>query len=905
MHTASLWTFRAFTAAAFLFTMGSASAAPVSLPDGSKIEQVDFERHVQGLLGRLGCNSGACHGSFQGKGGLYLSLFGYSPEKDYFSFTRDFMGRRVSVANPDESLILQKATGQTPHGGGKRMDKGSWQYNVIREWIANGATWQPGSGNVKRMEVTPSEHLLAKPGASGRFKVTVEFADGTKEDMTSFSEFRVNDDYVAELTATVGEVKSIRPGDTAVVISYRGNVHSARALVKVPAPAGFTYPQVPAINFIDREVFAKLKMLNVVPSDLSSDSEFLRRIYIDTIGCLPSPEEVRAFLADKDPNKRTKKIEELLKHPLHAALWATKFSDITGNNVDQMEQPQQLRPKRSKMWHDWFRQRIADNMPYDEIVKGVLCATSREGMSFDDWVKETLKLEQQATNGWDSDYAKRPSLDLFWRRNTFPLEQMGEHTAAAFLGIRLECAQCHKHPFDRWTQDDYRSYANVFASLRFATSPEGQAIVTKQVAALKKETTEALVKLDQELAERKKPIEDKIDKENADKRKAAEDKIDKENADQRRQLEEKLKDDAADKQKAALEKLDKDQDAAKKKALAALERDIAAAKKMAVAPVEKEFATKKTALQNKAKAPAIQQLREVSISDKAPPKNQQKPEFNGIKPKALGGPEIEPKGDPRLALFEWMRQSDNPYFARSFVNRVWGHYFGVGLVDPVDNFSVANPPSNAKLLDALAQDFVAHKYDIRHLERVVLQSRTYQLSSTPNESNKHDRNCYARSYPRRMMAEVVVDVLNTALGAAETFGPEAPPGVRAIEVATNRLQQNQNLANVFRLFGRPPRASTCDCERAAEPALPQTLFLMTDTTILNKITNGRLKTLLADKKSDEAVVDELFLATLSRLPTEKEKTRLLEHVHGKGNRQTGFVDVAWALINTREFILNH
>jgi hypothetical protein len=257
-----------------------------------------------------------------------------------------------------------------------------------------------------------------------------------------------------------------------------------------------------------------------------------------------------------------------------------------------------------------------------------------------------------------------------------------------------------------------------------------------------------------------------------------------------------------------------------------------------------------------------------------------------------------------VPLFEWLRQPDNPYFAPSFVNRVWAHYFGIGLVDPVDNFSVANPPSNEKLLAALAKDFVETGFDIRRLERTILLSRTYQLSALPNASNKHDRKNYSRAYLRPLMAEVVADVLNSALGVTENFGADVPPGSRAIEIAPNQVQ-NPSLARLFLLFGRPPRTSTCDCERAMEPALPRILFLMTDENVLNKITNGRLRQLLADKKSDEEVVEELFLATLSRFPKEAEKRQALEHIQGKKDRQAGFADVVWALINTREFILNH
>ena len=783
---------------ALLSFAGFARADVVRLPGGAELKEVDFERHVAGLLGRMGCNAGACHGSFQGKGGLYLSLFGYSPEKDYMAFTRDGMGRRVNVVNPDQSLMLLKATAQVPHGGGKRFEKDSWQYQVIRAWIAQGAKMNPGKGTVRRIEVSPAEHLFRRAGETAQLKVVAEFADGTREDITPFCDFRVNDDYVAEVTPE-GQVKALRPGDTVVVVAYRGNILSARALMPVPVEPGFTYPKLPEHNFIDREVFAKLKKLNIVPSDLCSDSEFLRRVYIDTIGSLPPPDEVRAFLADTDPDKRAKKIDELLRHPLHAALWATKFCDITGCNIDAREQPVALRPKRAKQWHDWFRKRIHENMSYDQIVKGVLLATSRDGQAVDDWIKQTLRIDEQLAKGFATDYAERASLDLFWRRgnnanNFFPLEVMAEQTAAAFMGVRLECAQCHKHPFDRWTQTDYRGYANIFAQLKFGVSPEARTAINQI---------------------------------NAERRKMA------------------------------------------------------------------------------AKPNQTNQIREI-YADNDRLRRLPHPETGApLNPKALGGPEFTYDGDARVQLYNWLVRPDNPFFARSFVNRVWAHYFGIGLVEPVDNFSVANPPSNEKLLDALAEDFIKHNFDIRHLERTILLSRTYQLSATPNPTNIHDKNNFARSYPRRMMAEVVVDVLNSALDVTENFGNDVPPGIKAIEVAPNRIQ-NANLAYIFRIFGRPPRAASCDCERAMEPALPQTLFLMTDQTLMTKIQNGRLRKLLADNKLNDAqVVEELFLATLSRFPTEQEKRWALDHVKTAASRQAGFVDVLWALINTREFVLNH
>src|SRR5262249_51598538 len=413
-------------------------AGRIILPNGATLRDVSFERHVAPLLGRHGCNTGACHGSFQGKGGLYLSLFGYSAANDYAALTRDGMGRRVNVADPEQSLLLLKPTTLLPHEGGRRFARDSWQYRLLREWIVQGARWGPGDGNVRQVDVQPREHRFTQPGESVQLKVVVEFEDGTREDVTAFCEFRVKDDYVAEVSPT-GDVRGLRPGDTAVIIAYRGHLTTARLFVPAPVAPAFVYPKVPEANFIDHEVFAKLRLLNVVPSELSSDAEFLRRVTIDTIGALPTPDEVRAFLADMSPDKRFRKIDALLADPMHAALWATKLCDITGNNIDAMEEPPELAPKRAKMWHDWFRKRIAENVSYDRIARGVLTATSRDGLDIEQWVARAAALNETLRAGYRTNYADQPGLDLFWRRlanqDFFPLEQMAELTATAFPGV--------------------------------------------------------------------------------------------------------------------------------------------------------------------------------------------------------------------------------------------------------------------------------------------------------------------------------------------------------------------------------------------------------------------------------------------------------------------------------------
>ncbi len=780
-----------------------AASAQVSLPTGGTLPAVDFERHVMGLVSKAGCNSGSCHGSFQGKGGFRLSLFGYEPSMDFASLTRDNLGRRVNVVKPDESLLLLKATGQTLHDGGMRFGKDAWVYNVFREWVRAGAKWTPGSGKIEQLEVFPKDFALLAVDKPLQIKVNAKFADGTTEDITPFCDFRISDDAIAALSP-LGLLTARQPGDAGLTVLYRGSVQAIRVLV--PTPVKGSYPAVPEVNYIDKEVFAKLKMMNVIPSDVASDTTFLRRIHIDVAGQLPTPEEVRAFLADKDPKKREKVIDKLLAHPLHAAIWATKLSDVTGNNTQALEQPQQTQPKRSQMWHDWIRKRIADNMPYDQMVRDILTATSLDGQKPEEWLEFIKKIDGQTEKGFTTDYPEKKTLDLFWRRQQqVPIEQWGEKVAVAFLGVRLECAQCHKHPTDRWTQDEYWAFANLFTQVNFNNNQFSSPAV-KKIA-------------------------------------------------------------------------DDENNARKEKAPKGNNNNLALIREMFI-----------SAAGNKGKAnPVI---------GRAPA------------PKALGGPElsVKPGEDVRVKLAEWMTAPENPFFARSFVNRVWAHYFGVGIVNPVDDFSLANSPTNSRLLDALAADFIKSGYDLRKLEKNILLSRTYQLDYATNTTNKFDKNNFSHAYVRALMAEQVVDVLNAALGVEETFAAldGAPVGTKLVEVGSSRLA-NPNLAYALRIFGRPPRTTACDCERAAEPALPQTLFRMTDTSILAKFTDakGRVAALAKSKLTNEELADEMFLATLSRLPTADQKASAAEAIKTAKNRTEGITDVLWALVNTREFILNH
>jgi hypothetical protein len=684
-----------------------------------------------------------------------------------------------------------------PHEGGQRFTADSWEYRVILAWIAGGAKRDPSRALAERVSIRPSELSLGRPGGSCRLEVVARFTDGTEAEVTSFCDLRAGDDAVVEVAPT-GAVRGLRAGDTAVVASYNGLLASARVVVATGREVSL--PEVPDSDYVDREVFAKLRALGIEPSGPASDAEFLRRVTLDVIGNLPSLAEVRGFLADESPEKRTRVIDALLAHPMHAALWANRFLDVTGCDVSAMEGPDELRPRRARMWYDWLCKRFADNVSYGEIARGILCATSRDEADAASWARDEAGRMIALREGRDTGYAAKPGLDLYWRRfdangESVGVEPMAGRTAAALLGVRIECAQCHKHPFDRWTQADYRAFANIFADVRTGLSPEGLAATAKL-------------------------------------------------------LDERRKSEPA------------------------------------------------------GRLPPIPRLREVYLSERPSRRLVEPATGLPLAPRALGGPEFPAGGDPRERLFSWLTRPDNPYFARSFVNRVWAAYYRVGLVEPVDGFSVVNPPSNGRLLDALAADFVANGYDIRRLERTILRSRAYQRSSEPNGANLDAPGSLARSVPRTLRAEVLVDVLNTALGVPGDFGADGPMGSRAVEIATNRVT-SPDLARVFRILGRPPRTATCDCERPREPSVSQTLFLMIDPKLLDKIKAGRLKGLLASEMCDAEVVEELFLASLSRLPTGDEARSALDHLRDRLDREAAFVDLFWALLNTREFRLNH
>ncbi|MFM1801794.1 MAG: hypothetical protein RJA81_1146, partial [Planctomycetota bacterium] len=562
----------------------------------------------------------------------------------------------------------------------------------------------------------------------------------------------------------------------------------------------------------DMLIEQRLAELNLVASGQSQDEEFLRRITLDTIGRLPTESEFYQFSQDTSVDKRERKIDELLSHPMHSAIWATKLSDWTLNNLNAMENRQDinrnLKPKWSKQWWDWLRVRVSKNEPYDKIVRGLLTATSREEKSPQQWLDSWINLNSKLSKSFESDYPERETNDMFWRRQNFTKEQMIELIASSFLGLQIQCAQCHKHPFDQWTQADYRSFENIVVPVRF----DGNAPESRKV-------------LRAEADKRREGVQDEI---------------------RRRQ---------------------------------------------------------------------IQPHREVYV-DKSRPSYLRHPDTGQPLPvKPPGGREFlaasrEMKSDDfRDELVDWLSEPENPFFAANFVNRVWAHYFGVGIVNPVDNFAVGNPPTNPELLKLLADKFIELKFDIRAFEKFILTTKAYQRSSVPSLNNAEDSIHFARFVPHPLMAEVAADLVADAIGwkPDPRTMTDVPPESRAIEIPGNVVTQ-RDLSFQFRIFGRPPRSVSCECERAAEPALPQSLFLAGDDMVIRGIEQGPWADWAQDEEwGDSDLIEHAFLRTLGRAPTDREFTAAQERISGTTGQQRvdAVSDVVWALVNTREFLLNY
>jgi len=678
--------------------------------------EIDFIRDVNPILAKAGCNQGTCHGAQKGKNGFKLSLRGYDPLFDIRALTDDLAARRVNVASPDDSLMLSKGLGRVPHEGGVRIEAGSPQHGILHRWIADGARLNMETPRVTGIVVEPQNPVVEAIGSTQQIRVVASYADGSSRDVTREAFMESGNTEVATSSPT-GVLTAVRRGEAAVLVRYEGS-YAATTLTVMGPRDGFEWTDVESYGRIDELVINKWQRMKIRPSVLCDDATFLRRVTLDLTGLPPSPQQVRDFLADGRPQrqKREEVIDRLLASPEYVDYWTNKWADLLQVNRKF------LGAEGAVAFRDWIRQAVEENRPYDQFAREVLTSAG-----------------SNKANPAASYYKVLRDPQL-----------MMENTTHLFLGVRFNCNQCHDHPFERWTQDQYFETAAFFAKTK-----------------LKKAEEAGDAKIGGTAVEGAKPLYEEVF----------------------------------------------DADAG------SIEHPRTGRPVEPAFPYECDY-------------------------------------------------EVAESATERERLAAWITSPDNRYFARSYVNRLWGYLLGVGLIEPIDDIRAGNPPTNPALLDHLTDEFVASGFDIRHVLREICTSRTYQLSVEANEWNADDTLNYSHAKPRRLPAEVLYDTIHRVTGATSEI-PGVPAGTRAAALPDVGVATPDGfLANL----GRPVRESACECERSSDLQLGPIMALVSGPTVGTAIASegNELDELVQRVPGNASLVEELFVRILNRLPTAAE-----------------------------------
>jgi len=739
--------------AALHFRLALGMACLLAVPGVVVAEPVrlQFTTDVVPILTKLGCNSGGCHGKATGQNGFKLSLLGFEPQLDYQALVKEARGRRLFFSDANRSLVLRKATGQVPHGGGKRLDVGSRDYQVLLRWVQEGAVAPTDQDiTLQQISVDPGQLVMAC-NATRQLRVTALFSDGTKRMVTGQALFTSNEEKIAEVSEKGVLSSGQRGGLFTVMVRFGGKIATLHGAV----PMEFQGAQREAVTRrldelatefsdapFDQLLWKQWRRLGIAPSPEADDATFIRRVTIDICGSLPTSEEIQEYLADDAPDKRARLIDRLLERPAYASYFALKWADILQNRGAGYSTNKQR--AGTALFANWIRDSIALNKPYDQFVAEIVTASG----------------------------SQQENPPTVWYRSVRTLPDYVESVSQAFLGMRIQCAQCHHHPFERWSQADYFGLAAVFARVGRKGGFADAEVPTNEVIYLK----------------------------------------------ERGQV---------------------------------------------VHPRSGE----------------------------------------PIGPRPLGGPDFELKryDDPRHSLARWMTRQENPYFARTMVNRMWAHFLGRGIIHPIDDARSTNPPSNPQLLDALALDFVKHQYDIKRVIRNICNSYAYRLEATVLPTNGDDLQSFARFYPRRLQAEVLLDGISQVLAVPTKFAG-VPAGTRAIDLPDENVP-----AHFLTVFGRPARTSACECERIDAPSLAQALEFVNSTEIQGKLTaeKGYIQQLSMNKKSHGDNVNDIFLRVFARLPRAEEQKVAVEFLAGEKDRAESYRSLLWSLLATNEFLFNH
>lgn len=759
---------------------GLAARVQVTVRNATQHRPVSFRRELVPVLSAAGCADIRCHGAPSGKDGFRLSLWGHNPDFDHEQLTRNVSARRTNSLDPDRSLILKKALGKVPHVGGRRFAADSPFAKLFRVWQTEGARDDTQPVQVKSLLVAPDRRVLHAPAQRQQLAVRATFDDGHSADVTHLTTFSSTDLAVADVDRS-GLVEFHRQGEVAILCRFCGEMQSVR-LMHIAAPStDFRWPNPPEHNFVDTHVFSKLKPLNLAPSEMCSDEVFVRRVFLDVCGILPTSAESQSFLANSRPDKRVRLVERLLKRPEFADYWTKKWMDVFRVSRDSIQLA------GAKAFHAWLRSRIEADEPFDQTVREMISAT---GESYKDPAVNFYCVPPQPEKVTDP---------LFLQKD------LAESTAQLFLGIRLQCAQCHNHPYERWTQNDYLALASFFTQV------------------------------------------------------------------QRNRLGKAGRKGRPDR------------------------RQMAIAMNFKAAELKAESTGQ-------------------TVS----------PGFPGEPPA-----DFNPQEDRRPILAAWLTEKDNPFFAKAFVNRVWFHLHGRGIVEPVDDFRDSNPSANDPLLEALAEEFVRSEYRLKPMIRSIVNSRTYQLTSRPNESNRNDSRYFSHMLARPLPAEVLLDAVSSVTEVPEQFeimndyiegipngSVKFPGGTRAVQLPVNDVATLINTEGKYvryelhpflRVMGQPNRTETCECAREPHFGRKQALELSVGQLISKRLSDpkNRLGRLMESGQSDAGILSELYSCALSRSPSPATAKRFLAHVAGSSDRRQAWEDILWTMLNSQEFVFQH
>ncbi len=711
---------------------GKTTQVPVDVKDAIKDRPISFKLDVMPIFLRNGCNQGGCHGAARGKDGFRLSLFGFDPDGDHYRLTRELNGRRINLAIPEESLLVEKSTGKVPHTGGQKFAVGEQYYNDLVRWVDAGGPQDPaGIATPVSVDLFPKTALLDGKGSTQQLIVRAKYSDGSERDVTSLALFLSSNDSSGKVSPS-GLVTAGDRGEAFVMARFSTFTVGVPFIV-LPKDLKFSFPATPEKNYIDTLVNAKLKNLRIAPSATCSDEVFLRRIFIDLTGMLPSVEEYKTFIANKSADKREQLVKELMERKEFSELWVLKWAELL-----QIRSSNQVSYKATLLYYNWLQDRIARNVPLNQ------------------WVQELLGANGGTFNNPVTNYYQ----------NETDILKVTENVAQVFMGMRIQCAQCHNHPFDRWTMDDYYGFAAFFTQIgRKGTDDPRELVVFNSGSG----------EINHPLGGRR------------------------------------------------------------------------------------------------------------------------------MAPKYLGGevPDVVGK-DRRGLMAEWLASPKNPYFATNLSNMVWTHFFGVGIINEVDDVRVSNPPSNSELLQELGKKFTEYNYDFKRLVKDIVLSNSYQLSTQANASNESDTKNFSHSSIRRIKAETFLDCISQVTETKNKF-PGLPLGARAVQIADGQV------SNYFlTTFGRATRESVCSCEVKLDPTLSQSLHLLNGDATTQRITQGNLiGKLLTDKKTPEEILNEIYVRCLSRMPSADEKTKVLALVNAEKDKKQVLEDAFWAVLNTREYMFNH